>query len=140
MTWGVSLWVYPVWDSLIFFNLSGSFLPHFREFFFTIVSLNIFSGPFLWYSSSGTLTVWMLGHWTLSQRSLRLSSFLWILFFFVSSSMFHLFPPFYLPPHLSSIQPQFFYCWLPPEYFWSQLLHYSLLIDSSLQDLLELTP
>ena len=97
MTWGVSLWVYPVWDSLIFFDLSGSFLPHFREFFFTIISLNIFSGPFLWYSSSGTLTIWMLGHWTLSQRSLRLSSFLWILFLFLPlcfiyfhHSIFHL--------------------------------------------------
>ena len=28
--------------------------------------------------------------------------------------------------------PLLFYCWFPPECFWSQLLHYSLLIDSFL--------
>jgi len=42
----------------------------------------------------------MLGHLTLSQRSLRLSSFLLILFL-PFSSLVHLFLPFYLPPHLS---------------------------------------
>ena len=68
----------------------------------------------------------MLGCLTLSQRSQRLSSFLLILF----SSMPHLFPPFYLPFHLSYLLPQLFSCWFPPECFWSQLLHYLLLIDS----------
>jgi len=67
----------------------------------------------------------MLGCLTLSQRSLRLSSFLLILF----SSLLHLCPPFYLPPHLSYLLPTLFYCWFPPECFWSHLLHYSLLID-----------
>ena len=33
MSWGVSPWVYPVWDSLDFLNLDGFFLPHFREVF-----------------------------------------------------------------------------------------------------------
>ena len=33
MSWGVSSWVYPVWDSLGFLNLGGYFLPHFREVF-----------------------------------------------------------------------------------------------------------
>ena len=33
MSWGVSPWVYPVWDSLGFLDLSDYFLPHFREVF-----------------------------------------------------------------------------------------------------------
>ena len=33
MSWGVSPWVYPVWDSLGFLGLGGYFLPHFREVF-----------------------------------------------------------------------------------------------------------
>ena len=31
MSWGVSSWVYPVWDSLVFLDLGDCFLPHFRE-------------------------------------------------------------------------------------------------------------
>ena len=33
MSWGVSPWVYPVWDSLGFLDLGDYFLPHFREIF-----------------------------------------------------------------------------------------------------------
>ena len=33
MSWGVSPWVYPVWDSMGFLDLGGYFLPHFREVF-----------------------------------------------------------------------------------------------------------
>ena len=33
MSYGVSPWVYPVWDSLGFLDLGGYFLPHFREVF-----------------------------------------------------------------------------------------------------------
>ena len=33
MFWGVSPWVYPVWDSLSFLDLGGYFLPYFREVF-----------------------------------------------------------------------------------------------------------
>ena len=33
MCWGVSPWVYPVWDSLGFLDLGNYFLPHFREVF-----------------------------------------------------------------------------------------------------------
>ena len=54
--------------------------------------------------SSGTPMIRMLGHLTLFQRSLRLSSFLLILF----SSLFHLFLPFYLLPHLSYLLPLLF--------------------------------
>ena len=96
--------------------------------FSTIISSGIFSWPFFLSSSSGTPMIRMLGCLTLSQRSLRLSSFLLILF----SSLLHLFPLFYLLPHLSYLLPQLFYCLFPPECFWSHVLHYLLLIDSSL--------
>ena len=33
MSWGISPWVYPVWDSLGFLDLCDYFLPHFREVF-----------------------------------------------------------------------------------------------------------
>ena len=33
VSWGVSPWVYPVWDSLCFLDLGDYFLPHFREVF-----------------------------------------------------------------------------------------------------------
>ena len=63
--------------------------------FSTIISSNIFSWPFFLSSSSGTPMIRMLGRLTLSPRSLRLSSFLLIIF----SSLIHLFLPFYLLPH-----------------------------------------
>ena len=44
--------------------------------FSTIISLNSFSWSFFLSSSSGSPIIRMLGHLTLSQRSLRLSSFL----------------------------------------------------------------
>ena len=33
MSWGISLWVYPVLDSLGFLDLGDKFLPHLREVF-----------------------------------------------------------------------------------------------------------
>jgi len=33
MSWVVSPWVYPVWDSLGFLDLDDYILPHFREVF-----------------------------------------------------------------------------------------------------------
>ena len=61
--------------------------------FLTIISSNIFSFPFFFSSSSGTLIIQMLVHLMLSQMSLRLSSVLFILFFFIliCSSYFHYF-------------------------------------------------
>ena len=70
----------------------------------TIISSNIFSGPFSFSSSSGTCFSQMLVLLMLSQRSLRLFSFLFILFFY--SSLWHLFPPFFLPSYLSVLLPQ----------------------------------
>ena len=87
MSRGVSPCVYPVWDSLGFLDLGGYFLPHFREFS-TIISSSIFSWSFF-LSSSGTPMIRMLGHLTLSWRSLRLSSFLLIPFYFFLSVYFY---------------------------------------------------
>ena len=87
--------------------------------FSTIISSSIFSWSFF-LCSSGTPMIQMLGRLTLPQRSLRLSSFL--LLFFLFSSLFHLFLPFYLLPHLSYLLPLLFYCWFPPECF--DLIYY----------------
>ena len=55
--------------------------------FSTIISSNIFSDPFFFYFSSGTLIIRMLVHLMLSQRSLRLSSVLFILISFFCSAV-----------------------------------------------------
>ena len=99
-----TLWVSWTWGAISF--------PILRKFS-TIISSSIFSWSFFLPSSSGTPIIRMLGHLTLSQRSLRLSSFLLNLF----SSLFHLFLPFYLLSHLSYLLPPFFYCWFPPDCF-----------------------
>ena len=95
MSWGVSPWVYPVWDSLGFLDLVIISFPILGKFS-TIISSSIFSWSFFLSSSSGTPIILMLGCLTLSQRSLRMSSFLLIYF---SPSLIHLFLPFYLLPH-----------------------------------------
>ena len=66
--------------------------PMLRKFS-TMISSNIFSGPFFFSSFSGTPIIQMLVHLILSQRSLRPSSILFILFFFIllCSSYFHYF-------------------------------------------------
>ena len=81
--------------------------------FSTIISLNSFSWSFFLSSSSGSPMIRMLGHLTLSQRSLR-SSFVLIRFSFF---LFHLFLPFYLLPHLSYLMPPLFHRWFSPECF-----------------------
>ena len=83
-----TLWVSWTWV-IISFPILGKFS--------TIISSSIFSWFFFLSSSSGTPTIRMLGHLTMSQRSLRLSSFLLICFFF--PSLIHLFLPFYLLLH-----------------------------------------
>ena len=61
-----TLWVSQTWVTISF--------PILRKFS-TVIS-SIFSCPFFLSSSSGTPMIRMLGHLTLSQRSLRFSSFL----------------------------------------------------------------
>ena len=99
-----TLWVSWNWVATTF-PILGKFL--------TIISSSIFSWPFFLSYSSGTPMIQMLERLRFSQRSLRLSSFLSILFF----SVINLFPPFSLPPHLSYILPQLFYYWFHPECF-----------------------
>ena len=82
MSWGISPWVYPVWGSLGFLNLGDYFLPHFREGFNYYLLKYFLMVFFFLSSSSGTPMIQMLGCLTLSQRYLRLSSLLLILFFF----------------------------------------------------------
>ena len=73
-----TLWVSWTWVA-ISFPILGKFS--------TIISSSIFSWSFFLSSSSGTPMIRMLGCLTLSQRSLRLSSFLLIHFsFFLSVS------------------------------------------------------
>ena len=67
-----TLWVSWTWVA-ISFPISGKFSA--------IISSSIFSWPFL-LSSSWTPMIRMLGHLTLPQKSLRLYSFIFILFFF----------------------------------------------------------
>ena len=59
--------------------------PMLRKFS-TVISSNIFSDPFFSFSSFGTPTVWVLVHLLLSQRSLRSSSILFIIFSLFCSS------------------------------------------------------
>ena len=80
----VSPWVSPVWDSLYLLNLIDYFLFLVGRFS-TIISSKIFSYPFFFYSS-GTPIIQMLVGLILSQRSLRLSSMLFILFTLLCSS------------------------------------------------------
>ena len=113
-----TLWVSWTWVIISFPIL---------EKFSTIISSGIFSWSFFLSSSSGIPMIRMLGHLTMSQRSLKLYSLLLILFsFFLSVS----FISSLLLPQLSYLLPPLFYCWFPPECFLSHLLHYSFYIDS----------
>ena len=80
-----------LWFSCTWVAISFPILGKFSN----IISSSIFSWPFFLFTSSGTPVIRMLGSLTLHHRSLRLSSFLLILF----SSLLYLFPPFYLLPH-----------------------------------------
>ena len=82
-----------------------------------IFNYNLFKNfliPFF-VSSSGTAIIWMLVHLIWSQRSLSLSSVLFILFTLFCSQK--LFPPFYLPAHWFVFLLQIFCYWFLLEYF-----------------------
>ena len=70
-------------DTLDLLELGGYFLLHFREGFLYYL-FKYFLMPLL--LSSGMPMIWMLGWLTLSQMSLRLSSFLFILFYLFCSA------------------------------------------------------
>ena len=112
-----------------FLGLYGISFPILGKFL-TIISSNIFSYPFYLSSSSGTSIIQMLMCLILLQLSLRLSSFLFILF-----SLFYCFSYFH---HFIFLLTYPFFClnyfcsWFPLMYFSSQLLCFSLLIMCSL--------
>src|SRR5574337_1079110 len=84
MSWGFSPWVYPVWDSLGFLDLGDYFLPHFREVFnYYLLKYFLMVFLFVFFWDSYDLDVGAFS--TLSLRSLRLSSFLLIRFYFFPS-------------------------------------------------------
>ena len=86
MSWGVSPWVYLIWDSLGFLDLDDYFLPNFKEVF-NYYLLKYFLMVFLFVFFFWNAMIRMLGRLTLPQRSLRLSPFLLIHFsFFLSDS------------------------------------------------------
>ena len=85
VSWCVSCWVYPLWDSLCLLDLidySFSMLGKSS----TIISSKFSSYPFFFFSSSGAPIIQMLVLLILSQRSLRLSLVLFILFTLFCSS------------------------------------------------------
>ena len=114
MSWGVSPWVYPVWDSLGFLDLGEYFLPHFREvfnYYLLKYFLMVFLFVFFWDSYDSNVGAF---HIVPEVSQVVLISFNPFLLF---SSLLHLFLPFYLLPHLSYLLPLLFYYLLPPECF-----------------------
>ena len=103
-----TLWVSWTWV-IISFPILGKFS--------TIISSSIFSWPFFLSSSSGTPMIRMLGHLTLFQRSLRLSSFLlihfpfFLCFIYFYHSIFYLTYPIFCLCYstVGSLQSFFFY-------------------------------
>ena len=96
------------WTSMpISFSMLGKFS--------TIISSKIFSYPFFSSYSSGTPILLMLVHLIWSQKSLRLSSALFI--FLLYTAFQKLFPPFYLPAHWFVLLLQIFCYWFLLEYF-----------------------
>ena len=114
VSWGVSPWVYPVLDSLGFLGLGDYFLLHFREVF-NCYLLKYFLMPFLfvfcWSTYDSNVGMFNIVPEVSEVVLISFNSF------FLFSSLLHLFPPFYLPPRLSSLLPQLFYSWFLPECF-----------------------
>ena len=85
MSWCVSPWLYPVWDSLCLLDLTDYFLFHVEEIF----NYNLFKKfliHFFFSSSSETPIIQMLMPLIWSHRSLRLSLAFFILFSLCCSS------------------------------------------------------
>ena len=118
---------YPVWDSLGSLDLGSYFLRHFQEVF-NFCLLKYFLKAFLfafffWNSYDSNVGVF---HIFPEVSEVVLISF----------NSFFSFPRCYIyfhhsTFHLTYLLPQLFYCWFPPECFWSHLLHYWLFFISS---------
>ena len=84
MSWHVSPWVYPVWDSLCLLDLIDYFLSHVEEIFnYNLFKKFLINFVFFFF---GTPIIQMLVYLILSQRSLKLFSVLFILFTVFCSS------------------------------------------------------
>ena len=113
-----TLWVSWTW-------VIDYFLPHFREVFnyylkyFLMAFLFVF---FFWNSYDLNVGAFYIIPEVSEVVLISFNSFLFfpLCFIYFHHSIFHL------------TYPQLFHCWFLPEGFWSQLLHYSLLTDSSL--------
>ena len=128
MSWGVLSWVHLVWDSLVFLNFGGYFLHHFREVFscyllkyFLMAFLFVF---FFWdfYDSN-------VGAFNIIPEVSEVVLISFNTFFSLSAS--------FISTILSSTSLILFYAsvillLVPSRVLLSQLLHYSLLIDSFL--------
>ena len=97
---------------LSFLDLGGYFLPHFRKLFnyyllkyFLMVFLFVFV---FWDSYDSNVGTFDIVPEVSEVVLISFNSF---------SSLLHLFPPFYLPPHLSYLLSQLSYHWVPPECF-----------------------
>jgi len=123
LNWDVLPWFYPVLDSLGFLDLGGYFLPHFREvfnyYFLKHFLIAFLFAAFFWDSYDSNVGAFNIIPEVSEVVLISFNSA------FLFSSLLYLFPPFYLSPHLSFLLPQLFYCWFPPECFWS---HNALLI------------
>ena len=112
MSWGVLPWIYPIWDSLGFLDLGDYFLPHFREVFnYYLLKYFLMVFLFVFFWDSYDLNV---GAFNIVPE---VSEVVLISFNSFFSSLFPLFLPFDLLPHLSYLMPPLFYCWFTPECF-----------------------
>ena len=95
----VFLFVFILIGTLGFLNLDGYFLSHIREDFdYSLLQYFLIALKKVISSSSSIPVIWILVHLILFQRSLRLSSILFIFFFF-NSAPWKLFLSFYLSVH-----------------------------------------
>ena len=103
MSWGISLWIYPVWGSLGFLGLGDCFLPHFREVFNCYLLeyfLMAFLFVFFWDSYNSNVGAFNIVSEVSEVVLISFNSF-----FFLFSSLLHLSLPLCLPPHIVSSAP-----------------------------------
>ena len=120
-------WVYPVWDSLGFLDLSDYFPPHFRQVFnyYLKYFLMVFLFVFFWDSYDSNVPMFNI---VPDVSEIVLVSFDYFFFSLSVSFIYTILSSTSLILSSASV----IYCWFPPECFLSHLLHYSLLIDSFL--------
>ena len=96
MSWSVSPWVYPVWDSLGFLDLGGYFLPYFREvfnYYLLKYFLMVFLFVFFWDSYDLNVGAFNIVPEVSEVVLISFNSF------FLFSTLIPLFLPFYPLPH-----------------------------------------